>query len=387
MSGGGTPGGRRLGEALVRWFEEHKRALPWRQNRDPYRVWVAEVMLQQTRVDTVAPRYVSFLRRFPSVEALAAAGEDEVLKEWEGLGYYSRARNLRLAAREIVNRYGGRFPDSPEELRRLPGIGRYTAAAVASIAFNRPAAAVDGNVLRVMARLHGIDEPVTRAPVQRRIERLTEALIPPGRAADFTEALMELGALVCTPGQPDCGRCPWRDACTAYLEGRTGELPVRPQRTAPRVVHGAVAVVTANGDGARAGRRVLVVRRPAGGLLAGMWEFPWVETAPDASEAECEAILTRTLRDRYGLDVVVDGGLPAVRHVFSHLEWRLQVFAARVRPGAEAPAGRRKLAAQGRAAGEDGDLVWAAPEELDGLAFGRAHRRIADTWRKRRPAP
>ncbi|MFS8523800.1 MAG: A/G-specific adenine glycosylase, partial [Limnochordales bacterium] len=217
MSGGGTPGGRRLGEALVRWFEEHKRALPWRQNRDPYRVWVAEVMLQQTRVDTVAPRYVSFLRRFPSVEALAAAGEDEVLKEWEGLGYYSRARNLRLAAREIVNRYGGRFPDSPEELRRLPGIGRYTAAAVASIAFNRPAAAVDGNVLRVMARLHGIDEPVTRAPVQRRIERLTEALIPPGRAADFTEALMELGALVCTPGQPDCGRCPWRDAWTAYL--------------------------------------------------------------------------------------------------------------------------------------------------------------------------
>jgi len=378
---------------LVRWFHGHKRALPWRTSRDPYRVWVAEVMLQQTRVETVARRYPSFLRRFPSVRDLAAADESDVLKEWEGLGYYSRARHLRLAAREIEERYGGRFPTHPDQLRRLPGIGRYTAAAVASIAFNRPVAAVDGNVVRVVARLYGIAEPITRAAVQRRIEELTQALIPPGRAADFTEALMELGALVCTPGRPDCPSCPWIDACVAHKEGSAAQLPNRPKRRPPRLVHGAVAVVTRGGAEGSAqqsasiqlsgpaagagGGRVLVVRRPPDGLLGGLWEFPWVEVAADASPSSSADAVVQALRGRHGVAVIVDGRLRDVSHVFSHLEWRLRVFTARA---TEDPVDRHLLQGDAAGDGEDPGLLWAAPEELRRLAFGRAHRRIADAW-------
>lgn len=364
-----------LGRRLVEWFWNNKRTLPWRVGRDPYRVWVAEVMLQQTRVDTVVPRYVSFLERFPTVYDLAAADEDEVLKEWEGLGYYSRARNLRLAAREIVARYGGEFPAEPDELRKLPGIGRYTAAAVASIAFNRPMAAVDGNVLRVVARLYAVTDPINKTAVQRRIEQLTEAMIPPDCAADFTEALMELGALICTPGRPDCDRCPWFDACAAREEGNAAELPNRPKRKPPRIVRGAVAVVVA-GEPVEARRddapmtaeteSVLVTRRPSDGLLGGMWEFPWVETDEGATPEQAVVALVSALREAYGVDVSVEGRLPDVSHVFSHLEWRMQVFVCRV---------------QGRSgAAVENEHMWVAPEALQTLAFGRAHRRIADAW-------
>lgn len=375
---------QQLGRRLVEWFDAHKRALPWRTNRDPYRVWVSEVMLQQTRVETVAPRYEAFLRRFPTVRHLAAAAEEDVLKEWEGLGYYSRARNLWLAAREVVARYGGSLPEHPDELARLPGIGRYTAAAIASIAFNHAAPAVDGNVLRVIARLYGIDEPVTQSAVKRRIEELTAAMIPHDRAGDFTEALMELGALVCTPGRPDCRRCPWAEACAARREGTAAELPVRPKKQPSRIVHGAVAVVAATPpDGGEpsgraplaAGgseRRVLVVRRPDDGLLAGMWEFPWVEVPVGAQDQEAAGLLEQALLDMCGVVASYAGRLPDVTHVFSHLEWRLRVFVydAGTHPEPRPPHGDA-----------GGAWLWAEAEQLDTLPFGRAHRRIADLWR------
>jgi|SRR5690625_5220233 len=354
--------GRRLGQALVRWFRAHKRTLPWRTDRTPYRVWVSEVMLQQTRVDTVVTRYPQFLKQFPSVHDLAKADEDDVLKAWEGLGYYSRARNLRLAAREIVARYGGDFPEDPEQLQKLPGIGRYTAGAIAGIAFNRPVAAVDGNVLRVVSRLLAVTDPITKASVRRRIEETTAAMIPPGDAADFTEALMELGALVCTPGEPDCQRCPWTNECAALAKGIAAELPNRPKRRTRRIVTGAVAVVAD-------GNRVLVTRRPSDGLLGGMWEFPWVETLDDASLSLTVDRLFTTLKVTYGVNIRVDGRLPDVKHVFSHLEWRLHVFSCRVESKALAPPEKKT-----------GTYKWIAADELQTLAFGKAHRRIADAW-------
>ncbi len=361
---------------LLRWFAQHRRPLPWRMSRDPYRVWVSEVMLQQTRVDTAIPYYQRFLERFPTVEALAAAPEEDVLKAWEGLGYYSRARKLQQAAREVVERYGGRFPDDAEALAALPGIGPYTAGAVAAIAFNRPVAAVDGNVLRVMARVLGIAEDVARPVVRRRIAAAVEAMIPEGQASAFAEALMELGALVCTPRRPACTACPWQDGCAARQDGQEEILPVRSARTRPRTVYGAVALI-------HRGDEVLVARRPGDGLLAGTWEFPWTQ-APSAAQAGPE--LARELAAALGWEVHPAAELAPVRHVFSHLEWRLRVFAC---PVEDASAPCRTPAAEAAPRGATGEtapdgpwpeVCWATAEDLARLTLGRAHRRIGEQW-------
>ncbi|MFO7311177.1 MAG: A/G-specific adenine glycosylase [Bacillota bacterium] len=353
----GAARGELSAERLLAWFAGHRRDLPWRQNRDPYRVLVAEVMLQQTRVETVVAYYERFLSRFPTVQALAAAPETDVLKAWEGLGYYSRARHLHRAAREVAARYGGSFPQDPNELAQLPGVGPYTAAAVAAIAFNQPAAAVDGNVLRVMARALGIAEDVTRPAVRRRIAAIVQAMIPAGRASEFAEALMELGALVCTPRSPNCSACPWQQGCAAHASGQAEALPVRRAKSRPRPVFGAVALIDREG-------RVLVVRRPDGGLLAGMWEFPWAEAA---GLDEAGPALAQSVASRLGLAVRVERELEPVRHVFSHLEWRLRVYLCRLvgEPGAH---------------GAGTELRWASAAELSELAFGRAHRRIGQQW-------
>ncbi|MBO8141377.1 MAG: A/G-specific adenine glycosylase [Firmicutes bacterium] len=358
-----TVPGQELARRLLEWFAAHRRPLPWRVHRDPYRVWVSEVMLQQTRAETVSRRFVQFLEMFPTVQSLAAADEAQVLKAWEGLGYYSRARHLHAAAREIVTRYGGRFPDNPDELAQLPGIGRYTAAAVASIAFNRPCPAVDGNVARVMARLLAISGDVTEPAVRRRIERHVEAMIPPGKAGLFTEALMELGALVCTPRNPGCSRCPWQADCEAFRRGQAAQLPNRPARPRPRPVCGAVAVVCR-------GESVLVARRPQRGLLGGLWEFPWTETAPEEDGGRA---LVQHLRDRFGVEVREGRLMMTLSHTFTHLKWHLRVYEYDWFAGGEAS---EKV--------EGGtEAVWAAPRDLAALAFGRAHRRIASAWLKR----
>ena len=297
------------GLALTDWFVANRRTMPWRETADradPYRVLVSESMLQQTRVSTVIPYYGRFLARFPDVEALAAADEAEVMSLWKGLGYYSRARSLHRAARAVVRDHGGRLPEDYDALRRLPGVGDYTAGAVRSIAFGLPTPAVDGNVLRVLTRFAGLADDVALPETKRRVAELSASLCPPDRAADFCEGLMELGAVVCLPKAPECGACPWKDACRARAEGRTGELPVKRAKAAPEATRRAVLVV-------RCGGRTLVEYREKG-LLGGLWGFP----DRDAEEA---------FEERSGVrpDYATERVAGVVDHVFTHRKWRMDV--------------------------------------------------------------
>jgi A/G-specific adenine glycosylase len=252
---------------LPRWYRRHHRRLPWRTTRDPYRIWVSEIMLQQTRVETVRPYYTRWLRAFPTVRSLALATDDHVLKLWEGLGYYSRARNLHRAAQAVVREHGGELPRTTEGLRALPGIGRYTAAAIASIAFGQRVPLVDGNVARVFARIFAIRESLKSPRTQRSLWRLAEDLLPDIDAGGFNQALMELGALVCTPASPSCDACPMRTVCAAQARGLVQRLPNRGDK--PRIVH-----LVAKAAFARRGGRILLRRRSRHGLLANFWELP-----------------------------------------------------------------------------------------------------------------
>lgn len=279
---------------LLEWYRVCKRDLPWRKARTFYSVLVSELMLQQTRVEAVKERYVQFLQRFPAPEALAGASEDEVLKNWEGLGYYSRARNLHKAAK-IIAEQG--FPKDFAGVRVLPGVGDYTAGAICSIALGLPQPAVDGNVLRILSRLYAdganIDEPATRA----RWSELLRAAYPP-ETGDFCEALMELGAIVCVPnGAPLCGECPWAGLCRAHLAGEEERYPVRSEKKARRIVEATVLVL-------RCGNKYALEKRPAKGLLAGLWQFPFFEgEAPDFGKVLAEK---------------------RAKHIFTHVEWRMQ---------------------------------------------------------------
>ena len=258
---------------LLAHYRATRRDLPWRRTRDPYAVWVSEIMLQQTRVATVIPYYERWLERFPTVAALADAPLDDVLERWSGLGYYSRARNLHRGAHEVMARWGGALPRTARELREVPGIGRYTAGAIASIAHGEPTPLVDGNVARVLARHYGIDEDVKSTVGQKRLWALAESLVPAEDPGDFNQALMELGAMVCTPRSPDCDACPLAATCVARAAGRTAELPVLPPRKRaselPRLDRAAAWVVEEG--------RVLLVRRRPDGLYGGLWELPQAE--------------------------------------------------------------------------------------------------------------
>ena len=283
--------------ALLAWYDREKRELPWRGTQDPYRVWLSEIMLQQTRAEAVAPRYEAFLSRFPTVEALAAADEEAVLKAWEGMGYYSRARNLRRAAMEVVRRGG--FPRSAKEWQKLPGVGAYTAAAVASIAYHEAAPALDGNQARVLSRLLAFEGTVD---TPQRLRAQAEALIDRERPGDYNQALMDLGSGVCTPRAPKCGLCPVAAFCAARAGGDAESYPHLPPPIARREVE--VTVVLAY-----LGGRVLVRRRPSKGLLAGLWEFP------NFSEGTLEDTLPGAR---------ATGELACSRHVFTHLVWNMR---------------------------------------------------------------
>ena len=301
-----------LPQRLLPWYRENARDLPWRHSREPYRVWVSEIMLQQTRVEAVIGYYNRFMEAFPTVEALAEAEESRVLKLWEGLGYYSRARNLQKAAKQIAAEYGGVFPDTAEGLLKLPGIGAYTAGAVASICFERPSAAVDGNVLRIITRMTADDRAIDLNTTKQDIAEKLEAVYPAGSCGDFTQALMELGACVCTPKSPKCEACPMRDLCCAHAAHAETAYPIKLPKAKKRVEERTVFLL-------RCGDQLAVCRREEEGLLAGLWQFP-----------NCSGVLSAEEAIAW---IAQRGAKPAelVRevhrvHIFTHIRWEMTAY-------------------------------------------------------------
>ena len=315
---------------LLPWFERNARKLPWRATKDPYRIWVSEIMLQQTRVEAVIRYYHRFLDRLPDVAALAACPETELLKLWEGLGYYSRARNMQKAAREIVTAYGGEFPRTFKEIRALPGIGEYTAGAIASFAFDLPVPAVDGNVMRVAARLAACREDILSPATHRAVTAAVAAAQPKKRAGDFNQAAIELGALICLPNAaPKCGECPLAAVCEARARGIESELPVR-KKAAPRKVEERTVLILREGD------RVALCRRPSAGLLAGLFEPPCV---PGRLRLDEVAALLRG----WGIAPLHLTPLESSAHLFTHIEWRMVGYEV-ILPDGSAEALRKKAA-------------------------------------------
>ena len=296
---------------LLAWYDAHGRVLPFRGTKDPYRIWVSEIMLQQTRTETVGAYYARFLERFPDVFSLAEAPEQDVLKCWEGLGYYSRARNLHQAAKQIAGEYGGRFPAELEALRALPGVGDYTAAAVVSIAFDLPSPAMDGNLTRVLSRFHGVREDVGIPTVKRRLLELAQGDMPKTRCGDFNQALMDLGAMVCVPGTPDCEACPLRTLCDAYKAGDADSLPVKAAARPPREISMAVAIITCQG-------KVWMTQRKET-LLKNLWVYLLAENAESPADVE------KALKSA-GIRAAFQGPLGTARHVFTHRVWNMTLY-------------------------------------------------------------
>jgi A/G-specific adenine glycosylase len=303
---------------LISWFEKEQRILPWRADQDPYKVWVSEVMLQQTRVDTVIPYFNNFIQQFPSLESLANADEEKVLKAWEGLGYYSRVRNLQAAVKEVQENYGGKVPDTPEEISQLKGVGPYTAGAVLSIAYGVPEPAVDGNVMRVLSRILSIWEDIAKPKTRKLFEEVVRLIISKENPSFFNQGLMELGAIVCTPTSPSCLLCPVREHCRAFHEGVQDQLPVKSKKKSSKTVQLTAGVLT-NEDG-----KVLIHKRPGQGLLANLWEFPNVEVI-EGTGSEQEQFLAY-LQTHYRAKAVLQQPFATIQHVFSHLVWNIQVY-------------------------------------------------------------
>lgn len=311
ISGNGFP------DDIIQWYRENKRTLPWRETKDAYRIWVSEIMLQQTRVEAVKSYYERFLRELPTVKLLAEAGEDKLLKLWEGLGYYNRVRNMQKAARQIMVDYHGEFPNTYEEIRSLAGVGNYTAGAVSSFAYGIPRPAVDGNVLRVITRIIGDDGDIMKQSTRRRIEEEIQKVIPEGAAGDFNQGLIELGALVCVPnGEPGCEKCPAARYCEAKRQGRTGEFPVKKKAKERRIEKKTIFVF-------RDTDKIAICKRPEKGLLAGLYELPSFQghLSPDQVTQYCKKI---------GLMPIRIQKLPDAKHIFSHVEWHMTGYQIQV---------------------------------------------------------
>ncbi|WP_432360834.1 A/G-specific adenine glycosylase [Sporosarcina sp. UB5] len=300
-------------KALITWYLEEKRDLPWRRTSNPYYIWVSEVMLQQTRVDTVIPYYERFIEKFPTLADLANADEEEVLKMWEGLGYYSRARNLQAGVQEVVTTYDSRIPENRKEISKLKGVGPYTAGAVLSIAFGVPEHAVDGNVMRVLSRILMIEDDIAIPRTRKLFEEVVMALIDKEDPSSFNQGLMELGATICTP-RPKCLLCPVREFCAAFHEGRQEDLPVKSKKGKMRTVP-VLSFAIRNTEG-----KWLMTQRPAEGLLANMWEFPMVENNTETLE--------NIVKANFGLTVGSITPLTEFRHIFSHLTWEVKSYVA-----------------------------------------------------------
>ena len=337
-------------QSLSQWYETHKRILPWRKTADPYRIWVSEVMLQQTRVKTVIPYYSTFLFRFPDIFHLAAADTDRLLKTWEGLGYYARARNLQKAARIVVDDFNGCIPDTRDELIKLPGIGDYIASAVLSIAFGKPHAVADGNVKRLLARLFEIEEPVNKPASHRVFKAYAGELIRDSDPGTFNQAMMEAGAELCLPKNPACGACPIRFHCRAFSKRRTNELPLRIPRKKVPTVRIAAGIVRKNG-------KLLITRRKPDGLLGGLWEFPGgkLKKNEDAASACAREIFEET-----GIKVAIESHLTRVHHAYTHFKIEMDVFYC------------SHVSGDVRLNGPC-DFRWIALEDIDRFAFPKAN--------------
>jgi len=302
-----------LPEKIIRWFHENKRDLPWRQDHDPYHVWLSEIMLQQTRIQTVIPYYLRFIEAFPTVQALADTEEDRVLKLWEGLGYYSRARNLHRAAKEVARQYGCEFPKSYTELKKLPGVGDYTAAAVASICYDEPVPAVDGNIIRVMARVCAMkDEDIHSPQSRKKLKEMLKTVYPETHSGDFSQGLMELGEVICLPnGTPLCSDCPASSLCAASQMAETANIPA-PKKKQERKKQDITVFILRDGN-------TLALNRRGPGLLHGMWEFPNIE----GHLSETAALLQV---NHWGLIPTAVTGIMQKKHIFTHIEWAILVY-------------------------------------------------------------
>ncbi len=349
-------------EQLLAWYREHGRGLPWRRRRDPYAVWVSEVMLHQTQVATVLPYYQRFLERFPTLADLAQAPLDDILKVWEGLGYYARARNLHYAARRILAEHGGQFPDNWDTLRKLPGIGDYTAGAILSIAYGQDYPALDGNVRRVLSRLFHITVHAADAATKRHLYEIASSLLPPGQAGEFNQALMDLGATICTPRRPHCSICPLAQSCEACCLGIQELLPVRAPRKPVPHYEVAAAVTWRNGRGGE----FLIAQRLYRGLLGGLWEFPGGKQEAGETLPDC---LRREIREELGLEIGVDEPLTVVEHAYTHFRITLHAFHCCL------------LAGQPQAIGV-ADWRWITLEQVDQFAFSAADHKIIAALRE-----
>lgn len=350
---------------LVRWYEDAKRAMPWRGSDDPYRIWVSEVMLQQTRVDQAEPYYRRFTDAYPTVEALAEADRDDVLLHWEGLGYYARARYLHEAARHVVREHGGRVPDAYDAFRALPGVGPYTAAAVLSIAYDAPHAVLDGNVIRVLTRVFAVDDDASSSRTRRRLQALADALLLEDRPGTFNQAVMELGALVCTPTSPRCATCPLRAVCQARADGDPGAYPVKKKRKP--VPHHDVAVGLLFDDAGR----LLVQRRPDDAMLGGLWEFPGGKQEPgEALQETCR----REFCEELGVEVEVGPLFDRLDHAYSHFKITMHAFRCRLVAGTPSSSNGQPVR-------------WVTVGELGELAFPRANRHIIETLAEHERCP
>lgn len=337
---------------LLRWFDANRRDLPWREAspRNPYHVWISEIMLQQTRTETVKEYFRRWMEQFPTLEALARAPEEQVLRAWQGLGYYSRARNLHKAARQVMAEYAGTMPRDAKTLQSLPGIGAYTAGAIASMAFGQKVPAVDGNLLRVLARLYGVEQDIASTAGKKTLTGLAEASIPENRPGDFNEAMMDLGANVCIPKYPRCDQCPLQEQCVAFRENRTDRLPVKRPKAPQKEFCAACGLVVRDG-------KFLLHKRPAKGMLASMWEFPMVL---EKTEEEARQGLVKLL-----------GGEPGEllwehKHVFTHQIWHMKAY---ILPG-------------GTGTVPEGAYAFFTPEEWEQVPLAGPHAKLAAFLKK-----
>jgi A/G-specific adenine glycosylase len=340
---------------LLAWYAQHARILPWRGDSNPYAIWVSEVMLQQTRVETVIPYFERWMSRFPNLASLAQASQQDVLTAWEGLGYYSRARNLHKAAQIVVWEMNGELPRDPKALSRLPGVGRYTAGAIASLAFGLDAPVLDGNIRRVLARVFNLTEPARSPAGERHLWELAAEHLPPGRAGDYNQAMMDLGATICTPRAPNCLGCPVSRTCQAYALGVQEERPVALEK--PAIPHHIVTAAVIHNQA-----QVLIAQRPAQGLLGGLWEFPGGKLQPGEDLAAC---LQREIREELGAGIVVQDQLGVYRHAYTHFRVTLHAFHCTLANGDQP----RPL--------QVNDLRWVAPSELAAFPMGKIDRQIA----------